>query len=269
MPMSEPVFFFDADDPDLRKACQVARANFRYFWRELSWERRRIVPGLDMAMVKLPFTDGPRTDGNAEFEHMWIGDIEFDGDSIKGHLLNSPNWLTSVRQGDGVTTPFSHITDWMISAGGHAYGGFTVNLMRSRMGHKARDEHDLAWGLTFGDPDDIQVEIEKRPKPKPRLIPDLFGRVPRPAESFQDHPMGKNMIPKIQAQLQADPDIARTIDDGGWSIVHHEALAGNLGVVKLLIEHGANPAARTPNGYTAADLARKIGWVEIAEFLER
>jgi uncharacterized protein YegJ (DUF2314 family) len=124
--MSEPVFMFDESDPEMQRAYQAARASFRHFWRELSWERRRIVPGLDMTMVKLPFTDGPRTDGNSEFEHMWIGDIGFDGDSISGNLLNAPNWLTSVRQGDEVSAPVSHLTDWMMTADGHAYGGFNA-----------------------------------------------------------------------------------------------------------------------------------------------
>jgi uncharacterized protein YegJ (DUF2314 family) len=54
--MSEPVFMFDAKDPEMQQAYEAAQASFRYFWRELSWERRRIVPGLDMTMVKLPFT---------------------------------------------------------------------------------------------------------------------------------------------------------------------------------------------------------------------
>src|ERR687891_2755598 len=54
--MSEPVFMFDGEDPEMREACEAAQRSFKYFWRELSWEQRRIVPGLDMAMVKLPFT---------------------------------------------------------------------------------------------------------------------------------------------------------------------------------------------------------------------
>lgn len=68
--MSNPVFFFDNADPEMQQVYRAAQASFRYFWRELSWERRRIVPALDMALVKLPFTDGPRTDGNPEFEQM-------------------------------------------------------------------------------------------------------------------------------------------------------------------------------------------------------
>ena len=54
----------------MTQAYAAAQHSFKFFWRELSWERRRIVPALDMAMIKLPFTDGPRSDGKPEFEHM-------------------------------------------------------------------------------------------------------------------------------------------------------------------------------------------------------
>jgi uncharacterized protein YegJ (DUF2314 family) len=268
--MNEPVFMFDDSDPEMHQAYQAAQASFRYFWRELSWERRRIVPALDMTVVKLPFTDGPRIDGNSEFEQMWIGDIGFNGDSISGNLLNSANWLTSVREGEQVSVSFSHLTDWMMTADGRAYGGFTVNLMRSRMGREERAQHDRAWGLDFGDPADIRVELQREPAPKAGLISGLSGKGSQPrtvAEGFRDHPACVNMVPKIQAQLHADPSIAKNMDDDGWSMLHHEALAGNLGVVKLLLAFGADPVARTRSGYTAADLARKIGWSEIADFI--
>lgn len=262
---------FNGNDPEMQRAYEAARSSFRYFWRELSWERRRIVPGLDMTMVKLPFTDGPRTDGKPEYEHMWIGDIEFDGDSVSGTLLNSPNWLTSVKEGDHVSRPFSQLADWMMTADGRAYGGFTVNLMRSRMGRRERDQHDQAWGLDFGDPAEIQVEIQREPKPKTGLPAALFGRGGRSdaaPKASSDHPMCVNMMPKVEEQLRADPSIARTVDDDGWSLLHREVLAGNQGIVKLLIASGADPAARTPNGYTPADLARKIGWSEIASLIQ-
>ena len=261
---------FDNDDPEMQQAYQAAQASFRYFWRELSWEKRRIVPGLDMTMVKLPFTDGPRTDGNSEFEQMWIGEIGFDGDSVSGKLLNSPNWLTSVRAGDAVSVPFGNLTDWMMTTDGRAYGGFTVNVMRSRMSRRERDEHDQAWGLDFGDPGDVQVEIKRESKPKGGLIAGLFDRGSRQQvvpDVFRDHPMCVNMLPKIEAHLQADRSIASTIGDDGWTLLHQEALSGNLGVVKLLVSHGAPTSARTPNGYTAAELAQKIGWPNIADYI--
>ena len=268
--MSEPVFSFNNQDPEMERAYQAAQASFRYFWRELSWERRRIVPGLDMTMVKLRFTDGPRTDGNSECEYMWIGEIGFDGDSVSGTLLNSPNWLTSVREGDAVSAPFRHLSDWMMTADGRAYGGFTVNVMRSRMSRSERDDHDRAWGIDFGEPADIQIEIRRETKPEAGLSPSLFGRGSPPQvapEGFSDHPMCVNMIPKFGAQLQADRSIATTVFDDGWTLLHQEALSGNLGVVKLLLSYGANTSARTPKGYTAAELAKKIGWSGIADYI--
>ncbi len=121
--MNEQVFMFDDKDPELKAASLTAQSFFRFFWRELSWERRRIVPALDLAMVKLPFSDGPRTDDKPEYENMWVEDIGFDGDTLTGTLLNSPNWLTSVGVGDAISKPFNQLTDWMITAEGRAYGG--------------------------------------------------------------------------------------------------------------------------------------------------
>src|SRR4026207_2223660 len=159
--MSEPVFMFNDADPAMRQAYEAAQRSFKYFWRELSWEQRRIVPGLDMAMVKLPFTDGPRTDGHGEYEHMWIGELDFDGETISGTLLNSPNWLTSVQENDSVQAPFSSLLDWMMTVDGRAYGGFTVNAMRTGMNSRERKKHDDAWGLDFGDPAVVLVEINR------------------------------------------------------------------------------------------------------------
>jgi uncharacterized protein len=48
MSESQPsrVFMFDNSDPEMQRAYENARATFRYFWREIAWERRRIVPAL-------------------------------------------------------------------------------------------------------------------------------------------------------------------------------------------------------------------------------
>ncbi|MEK6233745.1 MAG: DUF2314 domain-containing protein, partial [Planctomycetales bacterium] len=64
--MSEesPVFFFDDEDPDMQRAYEDARSTFGHFWRELAWEQRRIVPALQMAMVKFPFTDEEPSDSD-------------------------------------------------------------------------------------------------------------------------------------------------------------------------------------------------------------
>src|SRR5258708_28935318 len=98
MSESQPskVFLFDNNDPEMQRAYENARATFRYFWREGAWERRRIVPALDLACVKAPFSDGEqgtRTKDTPEVEHMWLSEVDFDGQFVSGVLLNAPNWL--------------------------------------------------------------------------------------------------------------------------------------------------------------------------------
>lgn len=265
--MSEPVFIFDRADPAMTQANESARRTFKYFWRELSWERRRIIPGLDMSSVKFPFSEGPRSDGNPEVEQMWIGDLDFDGETVSGKLLNSPNWLTGIQAGAGVCAPFRQLSDWMMVVGGRTYGGFTVHAMRAKMSGQERRQHDSAWGLEFGDPSNIQVECWAQ-APAKGFFSGLFGgRRPQNAR-FQDHPMCINMLEKIEERLKSDPAFARTVDDEGWTMLQREALAGNFGVVKLLIQYGADRDLQTPSGQNAAALARGIGWPEIADFLE-
>ncbi len=248
--MTEPVFGFDGEAAAMEQACAAARQSFKLFWRELSWERRRIVPALDAALIKLPFTDGPRSDGKPENEYMWVDEVDFDGNLLSGSLLNSPNWLTSVKEGDAVSAPFAHLTDWMMAAEGKAYGAYTVNLMRSRMSARERKAHDRAWGLDFGDPNQIRVEL-----------PEHDSKV------TADHPMCVNMLPEFEKQLRKDASIVTATDDRGWTLLHSEALAGNFGIVKLLVRYGADANTPTPDGGDAATLARSIGWDDLAAYL--
>src|SRR5713226_5723933 len=110
------VFMFDNSDPEMQRAYENARAAFRYFWREVAWERRRIVPALDLACVKAPFSDGERgthAQGNPAVEQMWLGEVDFDGQCVSGVLLNAPNWLKTVKAGDSARIPLDQISDWM------------------------------------------------------------------------------------------------------------------------------------------------------------
>ena len=119
------VITFESDDPDMQRAFKRARASFRFFWREACWDRRRIIPALDMACVKAPFSDGEkkrRNDGNPDVEHMWMNDIEFDGKRVSGVLMNSPNWLRTVKEGDDARFKLEEISDWMYAIGGEVYG---------------------------------------------------------------------------------------------------------------------------------------------------
>jgi uncharacterized protein YegJ (DUF2314 family) len=247
------VFMFDGADPEMQGAYEKARATFKYFWRELAWEARRIVPALDVACVKAPFSDGPYkpNENDPQAEHMWISDVDFDGKTVAGTLLNSPNWLTSVSAGDEVRIPLDGITDWMYVITGEVYGAFTVNLMRARMDKRERKEHDKAWGRNFGDPEQV------------RLVPD------QPSGSvIGEHPMSENMAPELEKALKQNPSFLTDLDDRGWTMLHHMSLAGSLAAVKILVAHGADVNAETTNGMTPLRLARTLGWEKVVALLE-
>ncbi|MCE9561475.1 MAG: DUF2314 domain-containing protein [Planctomycetes bacterium] len=243
------VFYFEGDDPGMLEAYEKARATFRYLWRELTWEYRRIIPALGMSGVKAAFYDEP-TRGNPKpaVEQMWFSDIFFDGQFVSGRLLNKPNNVRSVKAGDQVRRSLDEITDWMYSYGDEPMGGFTVNLMRSKMSPTERKSHDKAWGLKFGDPTDVRV-------------------VPPSQSEDEEHPMSENMVKVLEEHLKKDPIGLLSPDENGWTTLHSMALGGNYSPVKVLLEFGADPNTPTGNGMTPLQLARCLGWEKIAALL--
>ncbi|MGE3804174.1 MAG: DUF2314 domain-containing protein [Gemmataceae bacterium] len=242
------VYQAEGDDPDMLRAYENARATFRYFWREVMWDRNRIVPALGMAMVKAPFSDGPtarRKPGVPNVEHMWIDDVDFDGQTVFGTLQNSPNWLESVQAGAAAQFPRAEISDWLYVIGEEAYGAFTVNVLRSRMDKKERAQHDGMWGLNFGDPN------------KPRTAPDGEG----------ESPLSKSAAASLQQALAKDPKLIASTGHRSWTMLHHHASAGNTTLVKLLLEAGADVNAKTSEGFTALQIAQVLGWKDIAALL--
>ena len=245
-----PIYFVSNDEDYMQRAFEQARESFKYFWRELYWERRRIAPMLDYAMVKICFLDV--INGEEVGEHMWVNDVEFDGETIYGTLVNEPDSVQNVKVGDQISAKFIDMSDWLFAIGGRAYGGFSVQAMRSRMQKDELAEHDAAWGLDFGDYNDILVVFEQKEHP----------------ENLIEHPMSKNMRGQVEQYIKAHPSMVADTDELGFTQLHHEALAGNLTIVNLLLENGADKNARTKSGKTAAQLAKQIGWSEIAKVLK-
>lgn len=230
---------YSASEESLQETYQTAKETFRYFWRELWWEGRRIIPALDMACVKASFGQ----DGY-EPEHMWIDEIEFDGITITGVLLNQPNCLTNIKEGDTVSLTVSEIDDWIFAIRGKAYGAFTVQQMRAEMSPQEREAHDEAWGLDFGAPGQIEV---------------AYGQSQDPTV-LEQHPMSRNMKDSLKQFLTQSPEQITKADERGYTMLHRESIAGNKTCVDILLQMGADPTAKTVDGYTAADFAQKLGW---------
>lgn len=252
------VFIFDNSDPEMQSASANARRDFRYFWREVAWERRRIIPALDLACVKAPFSDGEQgldAQGNPKVEQMWLGEIDFDGRFVRGVLLNSPNWVKSVKAGDTVQLKLDEISDWMYAISGIVYGAYTVNLMRSRMDQQELSGHDSAWGLNFGDPR------------RSRAVPKYESASGYAEALALEHPMSEAMASSLREQLKKTPLMAREKDERGWTLLHHQALAGSAATVKVLLENGAKVNVVTDNRMTPLQLAESLSWERVVSLL--
>ncbi|KAF2517013.1 DUF2314 domain-containing protein [Flavobacterium foetidum] len=244
------IFFADGENPKMIEAYKKAQETFKYFWRELSWEYRRIVPALDVACVKLAFTQ--EIDGETIVEHMWINDINFDGENIYGILINDPGELTNVQNGDEIAIPINQISDWLFATQGKTYGGFTIQVMRSEMSEAEREEHDAAWGMDFGDYNDILLVYEQKEKP----------------ENLTEHPMSKNMKESLIEFVTNNPQEVSSQDEEGYTFLHREAIAGNQTSVEVLLASGAAKNAVNQYGKTAYDYAKQLQWEHLFPLLE-
>lgn len=245
------IFYSEADDK-MVAAFQKAQETFKYFWRELSWEHHRIVPGLDMACVKIAFTEETDDPDAPLVEHMWINEIAFDGDQISGELINDPDNLSNVEKGDFVQVPLTQLSDWLFITRDKTYGGFTIQLLRSGMTGQERREHDEAWGLNFGDPNKILIAYQQAEHP----------------EHLVEHPMSVNSGPGLEEFIKANPGELTSIDEKGYTLLHRETIAGNKTSVEILVRAGADKHAKTQTGKSALDFARQLNWEHIIPVLE-
>jgi uncharacterized protein YegJ (DUF2314 family) len=213
----------------------------------LYWENCRIVPGHDITIVKVEFSQ------ETAKEYMWIGDIGFDGINVSGILLNNPNELTNIKEGDFVEIPLSKIADWMFSIDEKVHGAFTVQVIRSQMNEKEREEHDEAWGLNFGDPNNILIVYRQEKHP----------------ENLIEHPMDRNMKEDCKEYLTQNPNELNVKDEFGYTALHIQAIAGNKSWIEALLETGSDINAKTNEGYTALDFAQKLEWEHIIPILKK
>lgn len=264
--MPEPIFLANDADPNMKRAILRARKTFRFFWREMTWEYRRIIPALDVSAIKAAFTDEDDLSEAEDVEQMWVSEVSFDGRTLSGTLINQPNELQSVSQGDPVDVKLSELTDWMYAIEGTAYGALTVNHMRSEMGRGERKAHDGAWGLKFGDPKIIQyVPPDYIGEKKGSMLTRLAGSSASQdvkKVSATEHPMAVNMLGSMKEHF-SDKDNLTSADEDGLNVLHSMSLGGSAQAVHTLLKLGADPTTKTEHGDTAFRLAKRLGWTNV------
>lgn len=276
---SNNIYKVASDDNQMELAAQLARKTFRYFFREVAWEQRRIVPGLEVCAIKVEFSDPEemRThqEGELEKEFMWVMEVDFDGKQIHGTLQNDPHSLKSVKAGDRVKIPGKQLVDWLYVQLGQTYGGFTIDQMRSRMNKAERKAHDGAWGLEFGEPGFVKIVpdsyLGETHTKKKGMFSFLGSEKPKPqdynlAAQFE-HPMSVNMRDSLEDALRKNPSFRTATNDLGFNMLHQLALAGSYDGVDVCLKMGFDPKQAAPNGMTPYRLAKSLGWQRVMDRL--
>lgn len=241
------------ESPEMILAFDKAVSTFKYFWRELYWEYRRIIPALELAYVKCAFIQENLEDKNQPLiEYMWIDQIGFDGSTISGTLLNEPYIIDNVQAGETVSLQFDSIVDWMFLSNGTVHGGFTIQEYRKTLNAVDRKEYDEAWGIDFGNPDEIFLVYDQKDCPK----------------NLDEHPMCKNILDQFINIINTDPRIITEKDESGNQLLHREVLAGNYLFVREILSSNVNKLVMNNQSMTPLDLAHKMGWNNIVNLLK-
>ena len=276
-----PIFISPGDDPEMEEASKKARQTFKFFWREMAWEQRRIIPGLEIAAVKASLFDPPEVrdanPGGLEVEHMWLMDVDFDGRRVEGTLINTPHSLQTYQEGQRVKIPGKQVGDWMYVCMGEVCGGFTVDLMRSRMSAGERKQHDAAWGHDFGDVGIVPLvpsDYLGDEAPQKKGLFSKFKKTPQQPQNYSkvaqlEHPMSANMRESFEQSLRENPEILEQADDAhGFTFLHQLALAGSWDGVDVCLNNGADANKKANNGMTAFDLAKCLAWKRVMTRLQ-
>jgi hypothetical protein len=182
--------------------------------------------------------------------------------------LNSPNEITSVKKGDQIKLRKDEIEDWMYVIDGRVYGGFTVQVLRARMSSAERSAHDGAWGFTFAEPNRVDLVPNWQERGKRKLLGKLFARgAPPPGDPDAEHPMSENMADGLAEAVGKDRKAFFELGVAGLNTLHSLALGGSAAGVKVLLEAGADPHAKTRSGRTARELATMMEWPRVVELL--
>ena len=132
-----------ADDAEMNAAIQKAKETLGIFVHAL----RAPTPTQTHFSVKAVF---PYEDGQ-DGEHMWIGDLSFDGSHFHGILGNEPVYVKNLHYGDAVTVKVEDVTDWIIIDDGKLVGGFTISVLLNQMSERERKRYMEENGLFLGD----------------------------------------------------------------------------------------------------------------------
>lgn len=126
------VMLLNKDDEGMKKAIETARKTLPNFITALKKE----MPTGEGFSLKKAFLDSKKV------EHLWIGEITYDGKKFKGVVQNEPLEIKNIEMGKEVEILPNEITDWMFIEEETLQGGYSIRLLRARMTPEQRKKFD-------------------------------------------------------------------------------------------------------------------------------
>jgi uncharacterized protein YegJ (DUF2314 family) len=139
-PAGDQVVGYHEADQRMNTAIEQARALLPVFMEEFraAPEQSR---GAFTIKVALPTSAGSR-------EHIWAGDLRFEGRQLVGSLINDPYDLPGLTLGSRVEIADADISDWSILTPDGVYGAFTSRVMIDDMPPAEAAQYREALQLT-------------------------------------------------------------------------------------------------------------------------
>lgn len=129
-------------DAEMQLASQQARDSFASFIGQF----RKHDPGCSVFIVKAFYPDPKIPRGG---EHLWLTVHSVSDSSATGVITSRPIFITTVKTHDTIEIQLPQLSDWLYVRDGRAVGGYTVQLLRSRMTAEQRAQHDSAYLFSF------------------------------------------------------------------------------------------------------------------------
>jgi uncharacterized protein YegJ (DUF2314 family) len=139
------VYRIASEDEDMNAAIEQAQATLDTFVEFLNSPK----PGQTHFSIKAKFAT---TDEPASFEHIWLYDVEYDGEQFSGRIGNQPLDATYLNLDEKVKVPREDVSDWMIIEDGVLLGGYTLRVLVDRM--SAEEKETFLESIDFEIPDE-------------------------------------------------------------------------------------------------------------------
>jgi uncharacterized protein YegJ (DUF2314 family) len=136
---TDDVSFISDDDPAMRAAFKKAQDSLDEFL-ELAASPP---PNTDSYAVKVAISDGARK------EYFWIAPFVLNAGSFSGRISNTPQVVSTVREGEEVRFDRSDVVDWTYenSVEKRMYGNFTACAMLAHETGEDAAEFKAQYGL--------------------------------------------------------------------------------------------------------------------------